>query len=149
MKGSSWAHWVHHEAKKLTRTGRPFKADSVSCPPSKVVAVKSGGGWPRVKLPAATAGSGSCDAGWLVALAIRIDTTATAAAAPPPIQASELHLNRVRTAHRAARRTGRSSGVEGGRSLWRQAEPCLRRRLTMLQTRGRSSHSCSRCRLRE
>src|SRR5260370_9812540 len=104
MKGSSWAHWVHHEAKKLTRTGRPFKADSVSCPPSKVVAVKSGGGWPRARLPAATVGTGSCDAGWLVALAIRSETTATAATAPPPIRAGEPHVTHWQTGRRAAPR---------------------------------------------
>src|SRR6266851_8718668 len=136
MKTSSWAHWVHQLAKKLTRTGWPFNADSVSCPPSKVFAVKSGGGWPRARLPAATVGTGSCDAGWLVALAIMSDTTATAAAAPPPIQASDPHLNLGRTGRLTAGRTGRSSEVDGGRSFWRQAGLCLRRRLTLLQTRG-------------
>src|SRR5712691_2913514 len=149
MKTSSWAHWVHHEAKKLTRTGWPFKADSVSCPPPKVVAVKSGGGWPRTRVPAATVGTGSCDAGWLVALAIRSDTTATAAAVPPPIQASEPHVNPVRTGRRAARGMGRSSGVDGGRSFGRQVGRCLRRRLTLLQTRGGCPNSWLRLRFRE
>src|SRR6266851_4668454 len=116
MKGSSWAHWVHHEAKKLTRTGWPFRADRVSCPPSKVVAVKSGGGSPRTRVPAATVGTGSCGDGWLVALAIRSVRAATATAEPPPIQAKERHVNRPRTGRLIARLTGRSRGVDGGRS---------------------------------
>src|SRR5260370_38301510 len=115
MKTSSWAHWVHHEAKKLTRTGWPFRADSVSCPPSKVFAAKSGGGWPRTRVPAATVGTGSCDAGWLAALAIRLDTPATAAAAPPPIQARDPHLNLGRPGRLPARATGRPSDVGRGR----------------------------------
>src|SRR6266849_10356049 len=97
MKGSSCAHWVHHEAKKLTRTGWPFRPDRVSCRLSKVVAVKSGGGWPRTRIPFATTGAGGCDAGWLVALAIRSVRAATATAAPPPIQASDRHVKRART----------------------------------------------------
>src|SRR5690242_19805910 len=97
MKGSSRSHWVHQEAKKLTRTGRPFSPESVSCRASKVVAVKSGAGCPRNSASLPTLGSSGLDAVWLEALAIRNDTEATANATTPPIQAAACQLNRRRT----------------------------------------------------
>src|SRR5260370_42102037 len=63
MKGSSCAHCVHQEAKKLTSTGLPLRLEMLNCPPPNLVAVKSGAMWPRAGTSAETVGSGGAPGG--------------------------------------------------------------------------------------